>query len=316
MPDPTEPRHPIAVVEERTGLTQDVLRVWERRYNAVTPGRSAGGQRRYSDADIERLRLLQALTRGGRSIGQVADLPTAEIARLAREDAAARMPGDSSGADGAWGRATEIVEQAIAHVRALDAARLDAGIRRALALFGLPVFLEAVATPILRRIGDEWHAGRLTPAQEHLASAALHDLIAESTRGMVADDGAPRVLIATPAGERHAIGALLVGAAAATEGWHVISLGPDLPAADIAEAADSTGAALVAVSLLYIPDAQRTVAELRALRARLPAGIELLAGGPGAVALTDALAGSGIRIGTTLDDLRDTLRERRARPLP
>jgi methylmalonyl-CoA mutase cobalamin-binding subunit len=299
------------VVEERTGLTQDVLRVWERRYNAVSPGRSIGGQRRYSDADIERLRLLRALTRGGRSIGQVADRPTADLARLAREDAAARIPGETSSGDVAWGRAPEFVEQAVAHARALDGIRLDAGIRRALALFGLPVFLEAVATPILRRIGDEWHAGRLTPAQEHLASAALHDLIAESTRGMVADEGAPRLLVATPAGERHAIGASLVGATAAAEGWQVISLGADLPATDIADAADRTGATVVAVSLLYIDDADRAVGELRALRAQLPAGIELLAGGPGAVALADALAGSGIRIGAHLGDLRDVLRDRR-----
>lgn len=311
-PDTSEPRHPIAVVEERTGLTQDVLRVWERRYNAVSPGRSTGGQRRYSDADIERLRLLQTLTRGGRSIGQVADRPTAELVRLAREDAAARIPADnSSGSDAAWERAPEFVEQAVAHARALDGIRLDSGIRRALALFGLPVFLEAVATPILRRIGDEWHAGRLTPAQEHLASGALHDLIAESTRGMVADEGSPRLLVATPAGERHAIGASFVGAAAAAEGWQVISLGADLPATDIADAADRTGASVVAVSLLYIDDADSAVGELRALRARLPAGIELIAGGPGAVALADALAGSGIRIGAHLGDLRDVLRERR-----
>ena len=39
----TEPEHPIAVVANRTGLSRDVLRVWERRYNAVDPARSAGG---------------------------------------------------------------------------------------------------------------------------------------------------------------------------------------------------------------------------------------------------------------------------------
>ena len=56
------PRHPIAVVSERTGLSQDVLRIWERRYRAVAPTRTAGGERLYSDADVERLRLIQRLT--------------------------------------------------------------------------------------------------------------------------------------------------------------------------------------------------------------------------------------------------------------
>lgn len=88
--EPAQARHPIAVVSERTGLSQDVLRVWERRYGAVQPERGPGGQRVYSDADIERLGLLQAATRAGRSISQVVRLTTDEIAALVGEDIAAR----------------------------------------------------------------------------------------------------------------------------------------------------------------------------------------------------------------------------------
>src|SRR4051812_28560881 len=83
-------RHPIAVVAQRTGLSQDVLRVWERRYGAVTPSRSPNGLRLYSDTDIERLLLLRSATRAGRSIGQIASLPMGELEALVTEDEAAR----------------------------------------------------------------------------------------------------------------------------------------------------------------------------------------------------------------------------------
>src|SRR3569832_2969883 len=83
-------RHPIAVVSHRTGLSQDVLRVWERRYEAVIPARSDSGVRLYSDADIERLILLRAATRGGRGIGQVAKLSTRALETIVAEDEAAR----------------------------------------------------------------------------------------------------------------------------------------------------------------------------------------------------------------------------------
>jgi MerR family transcriptional regulator, light-induced transcriptional regulator len=79
--------HPIAVVAERTGLSQDVLRVWERRYGAVTPARSRGGKRFYSDADVERLTMLRAATRAGRAIGEIALLPTPALATLVADDA-------------------------------------------------------------------------------------------------------------------------------------------------------------------------------------------------------------------------------------
>ena len=48
-------RHAMRLVILRTGLTADLLRAWEKRYGAVTPMRSHGGQRLYSDADVERL---------------------------------------------------------------------------------------------------------------------------------------------------------------------------------------------------------------------------------------------------------------------
>lgn len=290
-----------------------MLRVWERRYEAVRPGRSAGGQRRYSDADIERLRLLHAATRGGRAIGQIAALPTDEIARLAAEDSAERGGATVDAQLAPGERAADLVEGAIALTRAMDAPRLEALLRRGLALFGVPVFVESVATPILRRIGDEWHAGRLTPSQEHLAAAVLHDLIGETMRSVSAEEGAPRLIVATPAGERHAIGAAVVGAAAAADGWRVISLGTDLPAVEIAAAAAATGAAVVAVSLLYVDDPERVTAELRSLRTLIPSSVELIAGGPGALAIGDHLTSMGIRVGARVADLREALAEHRAR---
>src|ERR1700691_5807021 len=83
--------HPIGVACERTGLSPHVLRVWERRYAAVEPTRTNGGHRLYSDADIERLRLLARATAGKRSISLVAHLPADELARLVRDDAEVRL---------------------------------------------------------------------------------------------------------------------------------------------------------------------------------------------------------------------------------
>ena len=84
--------HPIKVVVLRTGLSPHVIRVWEKRYGAVEPMRTPTNRRRYTDADIERLLLLQRATQIGRSIGQIAQLPTETLRNLVREDEAARLP--------------------------------------------------------------------------------------------------------------------------------------------------------------------------------------------------------------------------------
>jgi DNA-binding transcriptional MerR regulator/methylmalonyl-CoA mutase cobalamin-binding subunit len=304
-PDSTMPRHPIGVVAQRTGLTQDVIRIWERRYAVVQPGRGAGGHRLYSDQDIERLSLLHAATSAGRNISQVADLPTEAIALLVEQDVEAgrrREPSPAAPDAGA------IVETALERTRELDATQLDEALRRAAALLGLSAFIESVAVPVLRRVGDDWHAGRLTPAQEHLASSVLHDIIADTMRAFAHRNGAPRIVVATPAGERHVIGAALVGAAAAVQGWNVIYLGADLPASDIATAARLADARVVAVSIVYVDDRERLLDELRVLRARLPHAIPLVAGGAGARQLGAELGASGIRVVAALSDLEPELR--------
>ena len=303
------PRHPIGVVAERTGLTPDVLRVWERRYGAVRPQRARGGQRLYSTADVERLRLLGQATAAGRSIGQLASLSVAELARLVREDEAARALAP------AHQRATTsfapgyVAEQGVALARAFDAPALERLLTRAASVLGVPAFLEAVCAPLLRRVGDEWHAGRLTPSQEHLATAVVQRVIATTMTALPAPGEAPTLVVATPAGERHEIGAVLAAAAAAAEGWRVIYLGADLPAGEIASAALGARADAVGVSIVLPSPRERVLAELASLRSLLPAGVLLLAGGAGAVSLAPELTVLGARVVTDLQALRVALRD-------
>ncbi|MEO8563145.1 MAG: cobalamin-dependent protein, partial [bacterium] len=135
-----------------------------------------------------------------------------------------------------------------------------------------------------------------------------HDILVETMRSLARGHGVARVVVATPPGERHAIGAALVGATAAAEGWSVVYLGSDLPAGEIAAAAAATDSQAVAISVVFVDDRERTLGELRTLRARLPGEVTLLVGGAGATALAAELEGAGIRVGASLSDLRDALR--------
>ena len=336
-PSPTTPLpigHPIAVVVARTGVSEHLLRVWERRYGAVAPARGEGGHRRYSDADVARVRLLHAVTRAGRLIGQVARLPTDVLARMADEDAAthtartagttavARPPERGGPAGGASAPPTldASVRQAMALTRALDAPALDDVLRRAAARLGVPGFLEHVVTPLVRDLEQAWRAGQLSVAQERLAASTVHDLLVETMRALARGNGTGRLVLATAPGapgDRYGLGTAAVeaaaaGAAAAADGWEVVYLGPDLPAGEIAAVAAATAARAVAVhiavTLTAADDRERAVSEVRALRARLPAAVPVLVSGVGAPALAAALADPGIHVGASWAELRPRLR--------
>ena len=142
-------------------------------------------------------------------------------------------------------------------------------------------------------------------------SSALHDIIVETMRSFSKANGAPRVLVATAAGDRHSVGAALVGAAAAVEGWNVLYLGADLPAAEIADAARTAAVRVVALSLVYVDDRARVLGELRAIRSRLPREVRLIAGGGGAGMLASELAAMGVRVESSIPGLVAELRRER-----
>lgn len=301
-------RHPIGVVADRTGLTPDLLRVWERRYRAVEPSRATDGQRMYSDNDIERLRLLRVATAAGRSIGQVARLGTEELTRMVREDEAARQRAAPWAERALPASAEENVERALQLARAVDAPELESMLRRTAAALGVPAFLDTVVAPLLRRMGDEWKDGRLAVAQEHLATAIIQRVLEGVIHFLIPAHAAPNVLLATLSGERHKMGALLAATAAAAEGWRVTYLGPDLPAGEIVAAAVAAEARVVGVSIVHLTAPERVLAELRTVRAHLPPSVPLLAGGAGSVALAAELDGSGIHVVGDLSEFRAALR--------
>ncbi len=74
-----EPTFRIGAVCRLTGLSQHVLRIWEKRYDAVEPLRSDTDRRLYRQQDIDRLTLLKTLVDRGQAIGSIASLDNAEL---------------------------------------------------------------------------------------------------------------------------------------------------------------------------------------------------------------------------------------------
>ncbi|MDA1082218.1 MAG: MerR family transcriptional regulator [Gemmatimonadetes bacterium] len=302
--DAAVPGHPIAVVAERTGLSRDVLRVWERRYGAVEPGRTAGGQRLYSDEDVNRFRLLAEATRHGRSIRHVAGMSTTELATLVATDAAER-PVRESARHAESLEAT--VEVALRHVRSLDGTGLDRVLRRTLARHGLPAFTEDLVPHLMHRIGDAWATKEITVAHEHLASAAVLAVLFEAIRSLPEPPAARKLLVATPAGEYHAVGAALAATVAALDGWVIVYLGTDVPSSDIVSAASAAEASAVLLSAVHTDLPEQLVRRLRALRAELPASVPIVIGGAAAHTVAGQLADAGLVVCDNFAAMRDAL---------
>jgi len=318
------PRFPIRIAARRAGVSVAALRAWERRYGAIAPMRTTGEQRLYSEDDVERIALLRQLTAAGHSISAIARVGNDELRRLwtafggaENDPPSANMEAASVDSSGVQA----VVQACMRAARAHDAEAVHRLLQREAFRQTTLGFLEGVAAPFMRRIGDDWADGRVSESQERAASGAVRRVLGVmlqylriDERDRDAQSGAPlRVIAATLAGERHEIGALMAAAVAADVGCVVTYPGADLPAPALAAAARQAHADFVALSLLDASGPRLAQRELSALRDALPVRTRIVVGGASAALLDHVLEPLGARRVDSLAAWHQLLRERMAR---
>jgi methanogenic corrinoid protein MtbC1 len=257
-----------------------VIRAWENRYGAVTPERSPGNHRLYSDEDIRRLLVLKRAVDTGHGIGRLASLETGEILELIAEDGV--IPSDESNknfGNGDEGEAQTYVEACLDAVKRLDSDGLWEVLYRSSIALGNLVVLEDVIGPLMQAIGDQWSEGSLRIIHEHTASAVIRTYLGDLLRSLKVSDPAPRAVAATLEGDTHEIGALISAVGAAMQGWKIHYLGPNLPWEEIARAVEIFDANLVMISVIMPSDDGYTENQLKKLRAFLTERVPIIIGG-------------------------------------
>jgi MerR family transcriptional regulator, light-induced transcriptional regulator len=267
-----EARYRIGTLARLTGITTHAIRVWERRYRALTPGRTVGGARLYTDHDVQRLRLIKRLLGRGYTISAVANLDIEQLSKLTPFGA-----GPTNLAPETSERARAAIEAILSAIGELDLERASRSLGHAANTFSPHDLVTLVIAPALDEIGDRWQSGEICTAAEHAASAMMRTHLGALLAAQPVTGKAP-IICTTPAGEQHELGALLVAVVAAMHGLRPVYLGANLPAEQIAQAARLSRAGSVALSMVGVgpEDAGR---ELVALCKALPTDVEVLIGG-------------------------------------
>jgi DNA-binding transcriptional MerR regulator len=261
--------HSVKSAAQLTGLSPDLLRAWERRYGVVRPRRDANGNRAYTDDDVAKLSLLAKVVALGHPIHRAAHLGLPELERLAseaRQDDLERL-------------APRIVARVLEAIEAYRPDRCDEALALALATLSPCDAVRHVLSPLLHKVGDGWHRGALSAAQEHLFSASVERLLMATIHTYLKTPRGPGILFGTPSGERHALGSLEAAFLAASRGLRCFYLGPDLPAAELAEAARRLEVAVVALSVVTRSNGDQYARQIEQLSTLLPADTALWIGG-------------------------------------
>ena len=272
--------HRIHRVAKLTGLSKDVIRVWERRYGLVKPSRSSNRYREYNDEEVALLRFVKGQIDQGVPIGTLA--AEGHDALITRMRALTPLVEESPKPH------DRLLDDLIGLLDPLDKVGFERKLNGAVAVIPFEEALQRILLPLQTRIGELWHEGRLNIAVEHYVTKLVQQKLFSVMNQLPTHEAGPRVLIACPSGEMHEIGAQAVAYIAASRGCHVHYLGPNLPASALQMFCDLIKPHLVLLSLTEIPTEERKqvlLDELASIAEHWP----LAVGGTGAEALADQL---------------------------
>jgi len=234
----------------------------------VVPQRSDRG-RQYGTAEIDRLLLLNQLVKRGHSIGSIASLPDSELRNLLEnQPSPAQVEVESR---------PNVIAPILDAIEKFDALAAGDELSRLAVLLSPRDLVYHVSIPLMKEVGERWHAGTFAIAQEHMTSQMLRNLLGSLMRLYRSPNPAARIVIATPPGETHEFGILAAAMLAAMAGVEPIYLGADLPAQEIGEAARRVNARAVLLGVTVLNEA--THSEIRRLADAMPESSQLWVGG-------------------------------------
>jgi DNA-binding transcriptional MerR regulator len=292
MPERT---YRIHVAAELSGVRVELIRAWERRYGFPRPQRTSSGYRVYTERDVELLKRLKQLTEEGVAIREaVKMLPQLQL-RLA--EAGEGPPGEVSASSlEAWHASV------LAAAEGNDQARVSTVIDEVLsALPPLKAFDEVLA-PVQREVGERWHAGRLTVAQEHLVSQVIRARVVSLLHAAPENERARHAVLACLPSEEHEIGLLGVALRLRHAGVQVTLLGQRVPAADLGLLVDKLRPDLVGLSAVMDPGSPTFEDTLKPVLEAIPQGITVWMGGAAAQAHHEVCERLGARVFRSAED--------------
>jgi MerR family transcriptional regulator, light-induced transcriptional regulator len=294
----------IKMAAKLSGVSELSIRSWEGRYSAINPNRTDTNRRLYSDSDIEKLILLKKLTQHGHSIGNLASMEIPVLSDLLFKIELAK-PGNSQIN---LSEEESIINNCIDVIRQFDDRQFLGLLNEASVKYSRPDLMEKVLLPLMIKIGEYWESGMLRVSHEHFTSAVIIKFLNTLTDGFQIPDNAPRIIITTPEGQYHEVGALIGASLAASDGWRTTFLGASLSAEDIAAVVTQLNTRTIFLSIIYPGDNPSLNTQLKKLREMVGDKVYVIVSGNGVNGYKNIMSELGFRTTHSPKHFREVLK--------
>jgi MerR family transcriptional regulator, light-induced transcriptional regulator len=251
-----------------TGINENTLRGWERRYKAVEPLRGEDGRRLYSAKDVERVKLLWTLVQNGHQIGLIAKLPTIKLKKLLAETA----PLIKEKEEVKVVEPIEVYQDSIIRaLEAFDLEKLFLILQRAKFSVSPKEIILNLLRPLMQKVGMLVHENKLSIAQEHVLSSLLRDYLGTLYQSLSPYEFSSRthaksIILTTREGDMHEFGILLSAILCNLYRLKTYYLGPNMPIKDLADACVHFKVDYIVLALTELPADREIISSINFIR--------------------------------------------------
>ena len=206
-------------LENISGVKAHTIRIWEKRYNLLTPKRTDTNIRLYSNKNLEKLLNIVLLNNNNFKISKIAKMSDEELLLQCNEMAINSLHKD------------EAINSFKLAMFNFDTVLFNSTYDKLLLKMTFRDVFKDVFIPFLEHIGLLWHTDTLIPAYEHFVSNLITQKIQINTEKITSNTSntAKTYVLYLPENEIHELGLLYLNYELNLRGNNTIYLGQSLP---------------------------------------------------------------------------------------
>jgi DNA-binding transcriptional MerR regulator len=213
-------------LEQLSGIKAHTLRIWEQRYNLLSPKRTDTNIRFYDDEDLKLILNVALLNDNGFKISKIVSMEKPEM-----RDEVMRLTERSLTHD------DQIHALTISMIE-MDEERFDKILSTNILKLGFEQTMMNIIYPFMSKIGVLWQTGAINPAQEHFISNLVRQKLIVAIDGQVPSNKGKKFLLFLPESELHEVSILFASFLIKNKGHKVIYLGQNTPTEDLNQVYD------------------------------------------------------------------------------
>ncbi len=213
-------------LEQLSGIKAHTLRIWEQRYNIITPKRTKTNIRYYDDSDLRLLLNISLLNEHGYKISKIAQMTPEHMHQKVLSITEKQ------------GNFQDQVQALAISMFELDEDRFEQLMATNIRHHGFEKTMTHVVYPFLFKIGVMWQTGAINPAHEHFITYLIRQKIIVAIDGLKPQAHAHqrKFFLYLPEGELHELSLLFANYLIRSRHHRVVYLGQNLPQHDLREA--------------------------------------------------------------------------------